>query len=364
MQLVSLSIDKIIIHQVFQRDTEGKIVTPDQSHEFTRFDDNAMNDFKVRVRDALGENSKAVQMQIVHQGKDDLPVLVDNIIEQNDIDFAVSSYDFATKLAKAQHSKGMPGGIVVVFSGTQGKPAKKFLGIIKAEVHSGYEKLVDSKTGKISLKYIEELLLTPGTRLYKTAAFFQKEGYDKSKADLNENWVALVSDYQISKTDGKAAALYFYSDFLGLDYPETSARTTKLFFESASSFIEALDVPAEIKSDYHNALTAYMKVGVSSTVSSEEFASTYFDLDLQDEFKDYMEEAGLPTTAFTKDTEHIESKLKFRRVNFSKNVKITAPADVFQNLITIEAIEGEPDETGTPTEWTKVIIRDRITQQE
>ncbi|WP_432729937.1 hypothetical protein [Klebsiella oxytoca] len=38
----------------------------------------------------------------------------------------------------------------------------------------------------------------------------------------------MISDYQISKADGKAAAQYFYQHFLGCGYPETSARTTKI----------------------------------------------------------------------------------------------------------------------------------------
>ena len=77
-----------------------------------------------------------------------------------------------------------------------------------------------------------------------------------------------------------------------------------------------------------------------------------------------MEEFGIPVTAFTKDIEHIESKLQFRKVSFRSNVKIIAPSSTFKDLITIESMEGEPDESGTPAEWTKVIVKDRISQQE
>lgn len=364
MQLVNMSIDRIIIHQVYQRDPDGNKIEPLQSHEYTRFDSSAMEEFKSRIRDALGEGSKAVQMQIMDQGAGDLPQIVENIISEDDASFAVSSYDIAKKLTDAQQRKSIPGGILVVFTGKQGHLQKKFLGVIKAEIHSGYEKKKDPNTQEISLKFVQEILLTPGTRLYKTAAFFDKDGADSGSQDLNDKWTVMISDYQISKTDGKAAAQYFYSDFLGCGYPETSARTTKKFYEAASSFIDHLEVSSEKKSDLYNALTTYLKVDTSSTITPSEFASNYFDVDTQDSFNAYMEEVGLPSTSFTKDNAHIESKLKFRKVNFSKNVKITAPSDVFKNYVEIESIDGDPDESGTPQTWTKVIVKDRITQQE
>jgi hypothetical protein len=364
MQLINLKIDRIIIHQVFRRDQEGQKVEPLQSHDYTRFKKGAMDAFVTRVRDALGEESKAVQMQIFDQNEGDLPRLVEDIMELGDEDFATASYDFALKLASAQQRKSIPGGILVVFTGSQGASPKRFLGVIKAEVHSGYEKVVDPKTNEISLEFVEELLLTPGTKLYKTAAFYENAQYGDEVEDLNEKWTVMISDYQISKADGKAAARYFYSDFLGCGYPETSARTTKRFYDSATEFIADLDVSPSEKSNLLNALTIYLKVEKTSTVSSSDFANKYFDVDTQDDFRSYMEDSGVPTSAFTKDIEHIESKLKYRKLTFGGNIKFSAPSDVFAEKVAIEAIEGEADESGQPTEWTKIIVKDRVVQQE
>ncbi|TDP30766.1 nucleoid associated protein NdpA [Idiomarina aquatica] len=364
MQLLNLNIDRIIIHQVYQRDTEGQKKAAMRSHEFTRFSSDAMETFKQRVIEALGEGSRAVQMEIVHQEPANLPQIVDRVIDESDDTFAVSSYDFATLLTDAQQMKSIPGGIVVVFTGTQGHPAKKFLGIIKAETHSAYEKEIDDSTGEISLKYVEEVLLTPSSKLYKTAGFFEKASYSSPCSDLNEKWTVMVSDSQINKAGGKAAARYFYADFLGCGYPQTSARTTKQFYESAKDFISGLDAPESKKSDYINALTTYLKVDTSSSISTDDFAEKYFETEIQDAFSEHMESAGIPTTSFTKDIEHISSNLKFRKVRFSKNVKISAPSDSFKELINISTIEGDSDESGMATEWTKVIIKDKIVTQE
>lgn len=364
MQLLNLNINRIIIHQVYQRDSEGQKTAPMQSHEYTRFSNDAMETFKQRVVEALGESSRAVQMEIVCQETTDLPQIVEKAIDEDDDTFAVSSYDFATLLTDAQQMKSIPGGIVVVFTGTQGHPSKKFLGIIKAETHSAYEKEVDDKTGEISLKYVEEVLLTPSSKLYKTAGFFEKAAYVSPYNDLNDKWAVMVSDSQINKAGGKAAAKYFYSDFLGCGYPQTSARTTKHFYDSAKSFISGMDVSESKKSDYINALTTYLKVDTSSSIGTADFASKYFDVDIQDAFAEHMESEGIPTASFTKDVEHITESLKFRKVKTSKNVKISAPSDSFKDLITITTIEGDQDESGTAMEWTQVIIKDKIVTQE
>ena len=323
-----------------------------------------MDAFKKRVSEALGEGSHAVQMKIADQDSHKLPRVIDTIASQDDETFSVSSYDIAKMLTDAQHRKGIPGGIVVVFSGTQGPKNAAFVGIIKAELHTGYEKATNDK-GEISLKFVEEILLTPAAKLYKTAGFFERSEAIPDSDDLNDKWAVMVSDSQINKTDGKAAAQYFYANFLGCDYPETSARTTKHFYEKTSKFISNLGVSASEKSDLFNALTTYLKVDNSSTISTSKFAENYLtDPDAQDEYTSYMKKAGLPSTAFTKDLEHIESKLKFHKINFRSNVKILAPSATFKELVTIETIEGDPDESGVPAEWTKIIVKDRIISQE
>lgn len=365
MQLLNLSIDRIIFHEIHQKDKEGKTVPPKASLELTDFDVSAMNSFVQRVTDALGEGSRAVQMEILKQDTNDLPTLVDKIIDHDDSTFIVSSFDIAKKLTDAQRTRSISGGVMAVFTGSQGYPAKKFLGIIKAEIYSGYQKKEDQGTKKISLEFITELLLTPSSKMYKTLAFFEKDGYDSTSAELNDKWVVMISDNQITQTDGKAAAQYFYSDFAGCCYPQTSARTTKQFYEATKEFITALKYPVEKQNDLLNALTTYLKVDTSSTVDPNIFASTYFDdVETQDNFKSHLEEKGLPVTAFTKDVEHIKTKLQFRKVVFNNNVKIIASPELFDNEVIITPYDGDKDETGAPRKWTQIIVKDRINPQE
>lgn len=365
MELLNLQVDRIIIHQIYKRNQEGAEVPPTKSSSFTRFDPAAMVEFKSRIGDALGQGSAAVEMEIASQEADDLAVLIDQMIDQPDKEFKESSFLIARKLTRAQSRRNIPGGIVVVFSGRQGQPQKRYVGVIKAEIHSAYEKEVHPQTQEISLNFIQEVLLTPGTRLYKTIGFFERADAPPQVQNLNDKWVVMISDYQIGKSDGKVAAEYFYSGFAGCGYPQTSARTTMQFYDSTVEFISGMDLPEEQKSDLYNALTTYLKVNAAPTASAQGFADLYFaDANIKDGYIEHISDAGLPIVAFLKDTSHIESKLKYRRVNFSSNIKIVAPAQAFKDLVSLEYIDGDLDEAGTPMQWTRVTIKDKITSQQ
>lgn len=362
MQLINLYIEQIVIHQIYQKEPDGSIVPPKKSSTFIRFDHNAMETFKVRVIDALGSHSKAVDMVIVGQDASDISRKVNSLKDADESSFIDISYDIAQKLTEAQVRKSIPGGILVVFRGTFGASSKAFIGIMKAEIHSAYEKTENVITNEISLKYVEEALLTPATKLYKTAGFFEKNASPLDSDDLNNIWSVSISDSQISQTDGKAAAHYFYSSFLGCGYPESSARTTREFYEATCGFLKKMDITEEQRNDLHNALISYLKYENSQVVSANEFSERYFDVDTRDDFSEYLEDKGLPLTAFTKDIEQIASKLKTRKLSFSQNVKITAPSDVFKDLVSIESILKNNE--GEDVNWTKIIVKDKIVSQE
>ena len=361
MEIIKLKINQIMIHQIFQRDPDGNKIDPSRSTEFIKFDSDAMDTFKLRFVNAIGSDSKAVPMTIVNQESTDLAPMVDRVSGANDADFIDESYNIANKLADAQTRKNLPGGIVVVFRGTYGATPKKFVGIMKAEIHSAYEKKVNVISQEITLKYVEEALLTPATKLYKTAAFLERSS-EAEGDDLNNKWNVLVSDSQISQTDGKAAAQYFYANFLGCGYPESSARTTKKYYEATAEFLNDLDVSEEKRNDLHNALVSYLKYENTEIINPTEFANRYFETDVRDSYSEFLEENELPTTSFTKDINHISGQLKTRKLSFKKNVKLSAPSEVFKDLIDIEIIN--EDEVGQEVNWTKIIVKDEIVSQE
>lgn len=363
MDILKLKIEKIAIHQVFVREDPKVVKKPVKGKELIKFDETAMQDFKKRVMDSLGNGSSAVRMIISNQSEGMTPKIINNLHALNEKDFIDESYHIAERLAEAQTTKNISGGIVVVFSAIYNHDKLKFIGIIKADIHSAYQKAVDPKTQEISLTYVKEVLLTPSTRLYKSAGFFMPQNAEETD-DLNTSWVVDIADYQIDKSDGRAAAQYFYQDFLGCDYPLTSARTTKQYFELTSRFINNMSITEEARSDLHNALYSDLKANKSIKVSPIEFANSHMSDNDVDNFREYLEESGFAVEPFIKNIEHLTSKLKSRRVRFSKDIRISAPSDVFEGLIEMETLPGEKREDGSVPIWTKLLIKDRIIKQE
>ncbi|AKJ41258.1 nucleoid-associated protein [Pragia fontium] len=363
MNFLKLQIDKIAIHQIFARGDDRKEISPVKGTELIRFDEVAMNDFKRRIIDALGNASSAVRMKIAEQGKDKTPHCINKLLGCDDNSFINTTYEIAKNLTTAQSRKGMSGGILVVFSANYNPEKLPLIGIIKADIHSGYEKFQDKKTGLISLNHVEEILLTPSTRLYKSAGFFFRADSKKTE-DLNDQWVVEISDYQIDKSDGKAAAQYFYRAFLGCEYPETSARTTKRYFELTSDFINNMDIEEEERNELHNALFSDLKTKKSQRVDPLKFAEDFMSIEDVDDFRNYLEDSDFSVESFIKNTEHITSKLKNRRVKFSKDIRITAPSEIFEEFITIETIAGDKEKDGYEPTWTKILIKDRIMKQQ
>ncbi len=365
MQFLNPVINRIAIHQIYKKNKDETLKkAPFKGTELTNFDDSAMRNFTQRYDEAIGENGKAIDMLIDLDRNDAVIQDVIQSIHDSDEDFINSSFEIAKKLNKAQDKPIHKEGIVVVFTGTCNYPVREFLGIIKAETHSGYEKMKDPSTGKISLKYIEEVLLTPGTKLYKSVAFLKTVNYNENENDLNKNWEVWVSDSQVNKTDGKAAAAYFLEKFLGFVYPQTNARKTKTFYDFTLKYIQSLDVDQEKKNDYLNALTTYLKVDKSSIINPIEFSEKYFTPEENENYLEGLENNDIESTSFLKDIERINTKLKFRKLSFTGNIKITGSPEEFKDKVSFESIDGEPDKHDNIPKWTKIIIKDVIKSQE
>lgn len=362
MNFVQLSIDRIAIHQIFSRGEDHKEVPPGKGDELIKFDTEALDDFKARIINSLGHGSSAVEMVIEDEKNESTPKYIDSLHKCSDEDFISTSYEVAKNLSKAQTRRGLSGGIVVVFSAFYQYNKLPMVGIIKADLYSGYQKKQDVKTGVISLEHVKELLLTPSTRLYKCAGFFKRDNV-KAESPLKDTWMVHISDSQIDKSDGKAAAQYFYQTFLGCDYPSSSARTTKRYFELATKFISSMDVSDEERIDLYNVLYADLNSGKSQKVDPMGFANSYMSIQDIDNFRNYLDDADFQVSPFIKDTEYITSKLKSRRVKFSRNIRISAPSDVFEKFVSIESVEGDADKNGYKPTWTNILIKDRIIEQ-
>jgi hypothetical protein len=357
MVLENLVVQRLILHEVFRRRDDKNVVPPRYGGQLIQLQPEPMDVFVQRVVDAMGSDSQSMAMEITDAGKGSAIEIAAALLGANDGKFITESQLFADRLANVQVGRNLPGGVVVVFAGTVGNPARKFVGVIKAETQTGFRR--ELSRGVIGLRYLEDLFLTPAAKLYKIGIFVQRQAGQA----LPKGWDAFVYDSHMgSSRDG--AARYFFGLFLGCSIPENSAFLTKSFFEHTREFIKAMPVQPEQKADLLTSLYTYLKVDQTQTIEVNQFSNTYIPSSSQAEYKSYMQQQKFPQTAVAKDTTDIKSMLRQRKLVFPNNIRLTAPPEAFKDMIEIKRIPSGKDGVGASSEWTQITIRDRIVEQE
>ncbi len=359
MAFENLAVQRLILHEVFKRRDDGRLVPPRYGGQLLRLPAAAMDAFRERVVDALGNNSQSMEMDIVEAQAGSAVELSSTLLGQTDHAFVTMSQVFADKLANAQSARNWPGGIVIVFAGTVGAVSHHFVGVIKAETQTGFKR--DVQPGLLSAQYFDDLFLTPAAKLYKIGVFIQ---HRTTARPLPKDWKAFVYDSQMSSGHRDGAARYFFGSFLGCEIPTNSAALTKSFFENTREFIQELDVPPGKKNDLLTSLYTYLKVDQTPTIEVNAFSTAYIPVENRDNYRAFMEDKKFPLTAVVKDIADIGSALKLQRVGFRNNIRLTAPPEAFRDLISIEALPQKHAGPGEPSTWTRITIRDQISEQE
>ena len=361
----NLSIGRLIIHEIFARGVDKALVQPNCGGQLLVLPQDARDVLQARITDTLGKSSHGVEMSIRDSGVDSTWKKAKDIIESqgNDTQFTNLSQNIASKLAVAQSNRKIPGGIIVVIAGTCGNPAVSFMCVIKAELHGGFTKR--DTLGNLTLEYIKELILTPQSKLYKIGAFLRTDQAAATVLQPTKGWKAFIFDDLITKGNKHSAAQYFYDRFLGLEIPSNSAFQTKQFHELTKAFIRNANVDSEKKIDLLNALTTYLKADQAATIQVDVFSHNYLGVAaLRDAYTAYMVEKNFPATAVHKDLSEVQSQLRFRKLTFGNDIKLTAPAYQFGDYVQVESIDGEVDDCGNVPKWTKITIRDHIRDHE
>ena len=361
MPIENLTISRIVVHEVFRRNDDKTLVPPSYGAALIALKHDAMEVLSARMNKALSSASKSMDMLVAKSDADSVFALAKNLIEEglSDTDFVERSRRGVDLLAEAQTSRQLPGGILVVVQGKVGHPARDMVAFLKAEVQEGFQKKL-AKDGAVTMEFINDLFLTPEAKLFKIGLFTAPVDH---KAPALQ-WMTTVYDATMTGKNRNSAAHYFYNGFLGCDFPENAAKFTKDFHDLSRAFINQLDLPEEAKSDLHNALVTYLKVDKSPTIQVADFADTYMPTaGLKDAFAAYMEEAKFTMQPIQKDISDVSSLLRYRRVVFRHDIKLTAPAESFGSLITMETFNGDPTEDGNIPVWTKIIVKDQIQQQ-
>lgn len=340
MTFENLTVARICLHEVYPRGQDGNVVPPQYAPGLFNLQGKALATFKSRVLSAFKSDGHSMEMAIRNSADGDAVQIGASIIEMDDAGFVEASRQFADNLAAAQNSQRIPGGLVVVFEGTVGHPAKRYFGVMKAELHEGLQKLDD-----LQAVFVNNLFLSKGTKLYKIGFFILDDLQEV--IEFPDNWKPHLYDQLLTSSRRDGAANYFFSGFLGLDIPEDSAHRVRQFFEKTREFIRSSGATTEIKTDLYNGLYTYLKVDQRPTIQVQQFAQDYFSPELSDNYTNFMRGQNFPTRAIDKDLREVVGSLKQRRVRFRGRVTLSGPPDAFADLVKIEATRRDDGSVAT-----------------
>lgn len=351
MILNNLNIGEVIYHRVHQRLLDKKLIPPTYGTTVFNLSGDGLDVFRDRIIAALGADAKSVTMQIESYDEGSALAIARQVATAGSTEeFAHHTRALADKLANDQDQTNWPGGLLVVFRGSAGVPSRKVVGIIKAETDGGFQPV------EVGLEYLKNLFMTRESKLYKIGFFFNG-GSDNDA--LPGSWISRVYDSHMTMANRDAAAHYFYGRFLGCSLPVNAARLTKTFYHAARNFINETNLSDEDKSDLFTSLYTYMKVDKTPTIHTASFASNYLPEDVRDAFSKFMRENDFPENAVPKDISEIQGALKKRKVKFPGDIMLTAPSDVYQQMVEVSTIDGD-ELDGKPQAWTRIVIKDRV----
>jgi hypothetical protein len=357
MLFENLRVNRIVVHEVFQRASDRSIVPPVFGDALETMSPEAMGAFRLRMTDALSGQSQSLQLRIAKHGAESFVTLAESLIGIPDRDFLAQSRAIATKLAEAQTARRIPGGVVIAFDGQVASPAVPLFGVIKAETQAGFRRSRDGE--RLSVEFLQNIFLTPATRLYKIGLVL----FDDRAKPAPDGRRVFVFDSNISISNREAAAAYFYEIFLGCALPSDGPYETAKFFDLTKEFIRRSNLDPEQKRDTIDSLYVFVRDEKDPTFTADQFAGRFLLEAMRDEYSEFMRGRRFTPNAVVRDTSSMGNRLRRRKLKFGADIELSASPEALINKVQIKAIKGEEIDGERP-DWTQITIREALTGEQ
>lgn len=331
-----MEIQKIVIHQVFRRESKESIIPPLYNNVCSDLDDKSIDALHKRFVKSLGDNSNSMKMEIVDTGESSVFKYISNfwLTNQEDDNFIMLSKELTRLLTVAQSDGRIPGGVVVVVKGIATEYKKDFIAIIKAEKHDGFN--ITQEEGKNLFKYFNNIVLSPQQKLHKLGYFVNNavKGRSIEKKDVD----AFVYDSNTSAKSISSYADYFYNRFLGLNFRTDAEFITNKFFLSTRDFINTcVQVKTDDKIIIQEDLRNYLETTSTSVINPNDFIRrTVMDGTIIDKYLEYVNTQGVPLRDTKKHLALVNKSMKERRIAFENRIKLYGPSESFKENVSIE----------------------------
>jgi len=217
-----------------------------------------------------------------------------------------------------QHTKATSPGLLCVISAVaSGSPA---IILMKLERERGAQLALSGRAGQqtFAMSVLNDLVLTDGTRLFKTAMFVRSgNGDDDFRGSACEGQSSVFSSDAIAK---------FWMRFLGCSFLIVPRVATERFFKSTLDFISDVITEPTIKAEIYEHLQSQMKSNARTFVP-QTFIQDYVPEGYQQLYRDHLESERIPLAQFRKDVCDIEKSLERKLFKTRRGGMISVPTD-------------------------------------
>jgi hypothetical protein len=221
----------------------------------------------------------------------------------------------------------MSAGLLTVMDCTVGgRPA---VVILKLEREEGAQLEESQRDGKrtYEMSVLDNLVLTDGTRLFKSA-LFQSAGTGAGDFD----GVGCDDQRSFGSTDELAQ---FWLRFMGCRLKEEPRVATKKFFEVAVRYVnDAVGDPVEKNTIYEHVVSELKSQ--KRSFSPRRFIEDYLPAEHQQPFTSFLTENHVALHQFILDTSEISRRLRRRSFHTARGITVTVPEEG-SGIVQVEA---------------------------
>ncbi len=332
--LARLKIRRIVFHDV-PTNQKGGSKKATFSDALTEIDSKREGMLRERLTRALGSKS-AYPVNFESGTTSPVPKIVRKITasEIKTGEFITESQSAAQHLFDKQIGTVSDGLLCVIDVASAGNSG---VAILKLERERGAElemKQLENGQRTFEMSVLDNLVLTDGTRLFKSALFL-RVGKDAFRMSVCDSQAGAGTSTDVAQ---------FWLRFLGCAFIEEPRVQTQKWFDATIEYLNDVVTDAVVKNDIYEHLMSELKSS-RTTVSPKRFIENFMPEAHRGPYKKFLESSGIPLQQFVKDTSDIAAKLKRRAFHTSNGVTVTAPADK-EDLVQIKA--------------TQIIVQDKL----
>ena len=319
-----LEIDRVILHYIPSRRSDSTEV-PILSEDVSQLGTTTLFYFRRKLVSTL--TNRAYPVMFDRATTSIIPNLVQKVLSLGSQDFIKDSQAIANHLFQSQPGSSPQGMLAVADANLRGLRA---FAIVKLEHEEGTRAtLVRRSVGQVfDMEHLRDLLLTSKTRVFKAGLFIQEPSTAGPSID------GYVSDNQAAQWAKSAIADYFLRRFLGCELREDPAVSTQNFLAEAEYWFNTAIFDPVKQASYTVALLTEVRRNLD-TINPGAFAREYLALEDRQAFIEHLDASGVPTIAFPKDTNLVESRLKNVSMKMESGLMILGSVEAFDSKVNV-----------------------------